>query len=653
MKTACFTASISGVSRLNSCGQRVWVLLLALMLALTSARGATNYVSLVGAHLPPFDTWGNAATNIQAAVDLANAGDVVLVGPGSYGSGSSAIAGLPTRLVVTNQIQVIGVDGSESTEIISTPQLGERGIYLRNGAMVRGLSVRHFYGGGVESSTGCHVNECLIEHCEQSSGGRYHKTMFRFCPSGAVKNADLDLCQLYYNFAGYSGGGANNCNSTGCIFYGNVSERTAAMDWGTATNCLFEANTGLTVVGSAKLVNCTVVRNHLPFSFFAAVHDCDVTNSIIYHNTSIATNPNYEQSRISTSCTFPPAEGLGNISADPRLSSMIGPSLLKSSPCIDSGSVVDGVTVDLQGDPRNVPDMGCDEYVSNPMDMIYGGRIASDSTSAVVHAELSFSAHTTGQYDRVEWRFGDGSTAEDVASIRHAFTHPGNYEVEMSLVGSSSTKTYALPVQILDSFTNHVSLAGGHVPPFDSWGNASTNLQAAIVAAPVGGTILVQTGRYENLAVSAAVAKPYWEVGKGSGYDYKTAASLFKPVILKAFHADPNLTSIVGPGTNTFSGARYIGVELTPGAKINGICIENATAAGVLGPRDSMVDDCIIQNCGLSGAMGCFVTKSIIQGNGGNAYGGGAVGAILHHCVVRNNFAGSGGGGEQLQHRFM
>ncbi len=48
------------------------------------APAAVRYVSPSGLHQPPFETWTDAATNIQAAVDAAGMGDVVLVTNGTY-----------------------------------------------------------------------------------------------------------------------------------------------------------------------------------------------------------------------------------------------------------------------------------------------------------------------------------------------------------------------------------------------------------------------------------------------------------------------------------------------------------------------------------------------------------------------------------------
>ena len=100
---------------------------------------ATNYVSLAGSHAPPFADWDNAATNIQAALDAASAGDTVLVGEGTYtGPGNTDLDFGGKNLALQS------TDGPSNTIIECAGQ--GRGFYFHSGestsAQVIGFTIQ-------------------------------------------------------------------------------------------------------------------------------------------------------------------------------------------------------------------------------------------------------------------------------------------------------------------------------------------------------------------------------------------------------------------------------------------------------------------------------------------------------------------------------
>ena len=183
---------------------------LLLILSLTGVSLAqTNYVALDGLHVPPFTNWMTAATNIQAAVDIAQDGDLVLVMTGEYASGGRPAPGqsLTNRLVVTNCITVQSVFGPQHTIIAGAPDpvltngpQAVRGAYLANGAILSGFTITR----GCTSNAGTN---------DLTGGGVF-----------MVNSAGLSNAHVVYNQA-YALGGGIRCLSnswiTGCLVISN------------------------------------------------------------------------------------------------------------------------------------------------------------------------------------------------------------------------------------------------------------------------------------------------------------------------------------------------------------------------------------------------------------------------------------------------
>jgi hypothetical protein len=93
--------------------------LTVLTLLATIPTGAATYYVNVNNAVPvsPFTSWGTAAANIQDAVNVASAGDLVLVTNGIYQTGQTWTSGNSNRVSVTKAITLQSVNGPAATII--------------------------------------------------------------------------------------------------------------------------------------------------------------------------------------------------------------------------------------------------------------------------------------------------------------------------------------------------------------------------------------------------------------------------------------------------------------------------------------------------------------------------------------------------------
>ncbi|HEX4264700.1 MAG TPA: choice-of-anchor Q domain-containing protein [Verrucomicrobiae bacterium] len=210
------------------------------------ARSATHFVNPSNSTpVSPYTDWSTAATNIQDAVNVASAGETVLVTNGMFNTGVQlASDGTQNRLTLTNSIIVTSVNGSTNTTIDGGNVT--RCVFLTNGARIDGFTLTHGtagFGGGA------------------------------FCAS---TNEVISDCQLLNNLAnGGQGGGVYGGIVTNCMLSGNTATGPPTV------------NIGGGAASQSFLINCSLVNNKTPggvVGFGGAARFCTLINCVINNN---------------------------------------------------------------------------------------------------------------------------------------------------------------------------------------------------------------------------------------------------------------------------------------------------------------------------------------------------------------------------------
>ncbi len=249
----------------------------------------TNYVSQTGGHVSPFNSWANAATNIQAAVNAASAGDMVLVNDGTYYPES--------HISVYKNIIIKSFNGAEKTIVNgSFPSQTNRCFKIGRDVVIDGLTITNGFivgydgfGGGVYFERGGVVQNSIISGNIASWGGG------AFLYKGGI----IQECVITGNKAKSSGGGigcTGNSLIQNTIICKNLSDGAAAgiecYNNSIVQNCTIVENSADSDGGGVRsnggtVRNCSIINNSSGFyggGVKCSDNDCLVENCIISNN---------------------------------------------------------------------------------------------------------------------------------------------------------------------------------------------------------------------------------------------------------------------------------------------------------------------------------------------------------------------------------
>ncbi len=363
----------------------------------------TYYVALSSANpVPPFSSWGTAATNIQDAIDAALPGKgFVLVSNGIYATGGRVVNGsMSNRVAVTKTLTVESVNGPAVTVIRGYQVPGTingngaiRCVYLTNGASLIGFTLTNGAtrvsgngdneqgGGGIFCpSTNALVTNCiLVGNAGGFEGGGAVWGTFNNCSfvansapnGGGAISSVLNNCSVVSNTASTSGGGAYGGVLNNCTLVANSAANGGGTISSVLNNCIMVSNSANFGGGAygGVLNNCTLVANSSA-SRGGGAYSGVINNSIAYYN-SAPVAANCFSSTLNYCCTTPLlGSGIGNFTNEPILLNPTGGNLRLqfNSPCINAGNnayvSVAGAN-DLDTNPRIVGftvDLGAYEF---------------------------------------------------------------------------------------------------------------------------------------------------------------------------------------------------------------------------------------------------------------------------------------------------
>ncbi len=258
-----------------------------------------TYVSHNGGHIFPYDSWDNAATNIQDAIDATCNYGTTWITNGTYTTGgrsSSSDSAVSNRIVVERPLTVRSVNGRDLTFIDGGAIM--RGAYLSNRAVLYGVTITNCNnstgfkgGGGIYAESGAVITNCMVTHCNAGSGGGIRGE------SIIITGTEINYC----NVTGLGGGiyvGGSSLIEHCLVAYNSSSNGTGGVSLETGSriydsevteNITEDSCGGIKLSTDASVIKCSVHNNYAAGTGGGVYMRGDnslLANSMVYSNSA-------------------------------------------------------------------------------------------------------------------------------------------------------------------------------------------------------------------------------------------------------------------------------------------------------------------------------------------------------------------------------
>ena len=396
----------------------------------------------------PYTNWTAAATSIQAAVDAASHGDLIVVADGVYASGGGVISGgLTNRVALSKTVRLTSLNGPTNTIIEGQKDIGGpngngnnavRAVWMDNWTSLAGFTIRN-------GATRISGDVATL----QSGGGLW----------ALGGNSLVQGCVITNNSANQNGGGSFGGSFERCIFVGNNATNGGGLYGGAGNYCFFTENRSLTLALSAggggangaTLRNCVIHKNRAyGGSAISAknggtggcnLFNCSVTenegNGIFFgfiYNT-VSWGNTVRDYAGSVSMHFSCANfaignyGTNNLFTDPQLVDPFHLSI--NSPCRSAGGPLFITGTDWDGDAWGNPaSIGADEYVINSITGPLMVSLELPVGPVYPNRTVPLIGRISGRASRVEWTFDAGNALTNLSyATSRSWSAPGSYPV--------------------------------------------------------------------------------------------------------------------------------------------------------------------------------------------------------------------------------